>query len=82
MSYQPHAKPLAALLVIVGWHGATATPVVSIGSTPKRFRIRAITRTRLAGRMRWLEPGQETLVPKTAVRHTGALYVETTEQAQ
>lgn len=27
------------------------------------------TRTRLAGRGRWLEPGQEALVPKSAVRH-------------
>lgn len=61
--------PIHSLLVIVGWHGATATPVITVGETPHRYRIRAITRTRLPGRNRWLEPGQETLVPRTAVRH-------------
>ncbi len=63
--------PVYAMLVISGWHGATATRVVLLGSTPRRFRIRAITRTRLAGRGRFLEPGQEALVPLTAVQVTG-----------
>lgn len=62
--------PVYAMLVISGWHGATATRVILTGITPKRFRIRAITRTRLAGRGRYLEPGVEALVPKTAVRVT------------
>ncbi len=61
--------PVYSYLRLSGWHGTSSTLVVTIGSTPKRFRIRAITRTRLAGRNRWLEPGQEALVPKTAVRH-------------
>lgn len=61
--------PVYSYLVICGWHGATATQVVTVAVTPHRYRIRAITRTRLAGRNRWLEPGQEALVPKTAVRH-------------
>lgn len=61
--------PVYSYLVISGWSGASATKVITVGSTPQRFRIRAITRTRLAGRNRWLEPGEEALVPKTAVRH-------------
>lgn len=61
--------PVYSYLSISGWHGTTTTLVVTVGWTPKRYRIRAITRTRLAGRNRWLEPGQETLVPRTAVRH-------------
>lgn len=61
--------PVYSYLVISGWHGSTATRVITVGQTPRRFRIRAITRTRLAGRGRWLEPGQETLVPTSAVRH-------------
>lgn len=42
--------------------------VVIVGETPKRFRIKAITRTRLPGRGRYLEIGTEALVPRTAVR--------------
>lgn len=61
--------PVHSLLVISGWHGTTSTPVLTVGITPKRFRIRAIERTRLSGRNRWLEPGEEALVPKSAVRH-------------
>lgn len=61
--------PVYSYLVISGWHGTSSTRVITVGSTPKRFRIKAITRTKLAGRGRWLEPGQEALVPKTAVRH-------------
>lgn len=61
--------PVYAYLVITGWHGTTATKVVTVGHTPKRFRIRAITRTRLPGRNRWLEPGETALVPRSAVRH-------------
>lgn len=61
--------PVYALLVLSGWHGSSATKVICVGSTPKRFRIQAITRTRLAGRGRWLEPGQRAFVPASAVRH-------------
>ena len=57
-----------ALLLLDGWEGRTETPVEVIAETPKRYRIRAIERTRLAGRYRWLMPGEETLVPRTAVR--------------
>ena len=61
--------PVYSYLVISGWHGSTAQMVVTVGITPKRFRVRAITRTRLTGRNRWLEPGDIALVPKSAVRH-------------
>lgn len=61
--------PIPSLLVLTGWHGTSAQWVVTVGLTPKRFRIRAVTRTRLGGRNRWLEPGQEALVPTSAVRH-------------
>ena len=60
--------PIRGSLTIVGWHGTTSTEVEIVGSTPKRFRIRALTRTRLAGPCRWLEVGEETLVPTSAVR--------------
>lgn len=59
--------PVYAFLTICGWHGTTSTRVVIVGRTSKRVRIRAITRTKLAGRNRWLEPGEEALVPNTAV---------------
>lgn len=55
-------------LVLDGWDGRSYTEVEVIGQTPKRLRIRAIKRTKLAGRDRWLEPGQIALVPTYAVR--------------
>lgn len=60
--------PVYGFLVISGWHGTSATRVIVTDMTPKKFRIRAIARTKLAGRNRWLDQGQEALVPKTAVR--------------
>ena len=50
-----------------GWAGRRRSRVEIIGETPKRYRIRAITRTKLAGRDRWLENGDVALVPKWAV---------------
>ena len=47
--------------------GATKQRVVVYGETPKKYRIRAITLTKLAGRSRWLPPDQVALVPKSAV---------------
>lgn len=61
--------PVYSYLVLQGWHGVSSQLVVTVGETPKRFRIMALVRTRLAGRGRWLEPGKTALVPKTAVRH-------------
>lgn len=50
-----------------GWAGKHSYPVLVVGETPTRYRIKAIERTRLAGAYRWLEPGQLGLVPKRAV---------------
>ena len=53
-----------------GWSGRTESAVMVIGETPKRYRIQAIGRTKLAGRDRWLNEGETTLVPKRAVTFT------------
>ncbi len=60
--------PRPARLGLVGWYGVTWDPIEVVGETPTRWRIRAIERTWLAGRCRWLEAGETTLVPKHAVR--------------
>jgi len=57
-----------ALLRLRGWHGISETPVLIVGETPKRYRIEAIERTKLAGRNRWLEPGERALVPRAALQ--------------
>ena len=49
------------------YSGRSSTRVEIVGETPKRYRIRAITTTRTAGRLLYLEPGQEALVPKRAI---------------
>jgi hypothetical protein len=54
-------------LCLQGWHGFSRQRVEIVGETPKKWRIRAIERTRLAG-PRWLEPHAVTTVPKHAVR--------------
>lgn len=53
-----------------GWGGRSESKVVVIGETPKRYRIRAIARTKLAGRDRYLNAGETTLVPKRALSFT------------
>lgn len=50
-----------------GWHGVTRQRVEIVAKTPKRYRIRAIEPTKLAGRSRWILPGEEALVPQYAV---------------
>lgn len=54
-------------LVIDGFAGRFEQTVALIGETPKRYRIQAITRTQLAGRRRWIDPGETALVPKSAI---------------
>jgi len=49
------------------WGGLSSYRIEVIGETPKRFRIQAITKTKVAGRQRWLKPGDTTLVPKHAI---------------
>jgi hypothetical protein len=51
------------------WHGLlNETPVLVVGETPKGYRIEVIERIKLAGRRRWLNPGERTLVPRSAVK--------------
>lgn len=57
--------------------GTLKAQVEIIGETPKRYRIRALSRTRLAGKCRWIYRGETALVPKDAVQITpGALYAD------
>jgi hypothetical protein len=56
-----------ALLWLDGWAGRSSVPVIVIGETPKRYRIKTLRRTRLGGRNRWLTAGATALVPKRAV---------------
>lgn len=58
----------SGFLLTDGWGGRTETLIEIIGETPKHYRIKAITRTKVGERYRWLEPGETRLVPKTAVR--------------
>lgn len=48
------------------WAGRAEKPCRIVGETPKRYRIEVETRTLLPNG--WLDPGQQRLVPKTAVR--------------
>lgn len=59
---------MRGILLLDGWEGRTETPVEVIGETPKKYRIRAIQRTKLGGRYRWIDVGDTALVPKYAVR--------------
>jgi len=63
-------------LVLDGYGGRSYTRVAVIGTAPKRWRIRALTATRLAGRARVLQPGGVALVPRSAVvfSHEHAIY--------
>jgi hypothetical protein len=63
--------PALAALALGGWHGVSHHEVLVIGQTPTRYRIRALTQTRLAGRYRSIEKGQETLVPRKVIAFTG-----------
>lgn len=66
--YEALGKKKFGLLCTDGYEGRTETRVEIIGETPKRYRIKAVRRTKLAGRDRWLEPGDDVLVPKAAIR--------------
>jgi RNA polymerase subunit RPABC4/transcription elongation factor Spt4 len=50
------------------WAGFRRVRVLVVGETPKRYRIEALQRMRLAGRNRCLDKGERALVPRTAVR--------------
>lgn len=59
--------PVLATIALDGWSGRSRQDVEVVGETRTRYRIRAIVWTRLAGRNRWLGPGEVALVPKRAV---------------
>jgi hypothetical protein len=59
-----------AYLLTDSYAGRSEQAVLVIGATPKRYRIKAVMRTRMPGRCRWLYTGEVALVPKTAVRFT------------
>lgn len=62
-----------AELLTLGYGGVYTTPVVVVGETAQRYRIRADeVDVKLAGRNRWLRVGGTALVPKTAVRFVDA----------
>lgn len=48
--------------------GLSKELVEVVKETPKRYKIRAINRTRLAGLYRYLKPGETAYVPKHAVK--------------
>jgi hypothetical protein len=62
------AETMIGYLGLDGYAGRRYRKVEVVGETPKRYRIRAIERTKLAGRSRWLYPGETALVPKYAVQ--------------
>ena len=61
------ATPRLGILVLDSWAGRTRTHVDVIGQCGRRWRIRAITDTRLAGRSRVLRAGQVATVPTGAI---------------
>lgn len=65
--------PEHGLLVLDGWAGRSLERVLVIGQTPTRYVVRnpGPDAVKLAGRNRWLEAGNETRVPQTAVRLIG-----------
>lgn len=55
------------LLHLDGYAGRTTQAVLVIGETPLRYRIRALAKTRLGGRNRWIDRGAIALIPKRAI---------------
>ena len=62
-----HTKTRFGFVYTNSYAGRRENRVEIIRETPKRYEIRAITRTKLAGRDRWLENGEVAMVPKWAV---------------
>jgi hypothetical protein len=47
--------------------GYDEMPLLVVGETPNQYRIEAIERMRLAGRLRWLKPDERALVSRYAI---------------
>ena len=60
--------PCFGTLFTQSWAGTLKQKVKIVAETPKRYRIEAIKRTRLAGDRRFIEEGETALVPKYAVK--------------
>lgn len=58
------------VLLLDSYAGRNEWPVVIVGETPRRFRVKpdGVNPVRLAGPNRWLQPGDTALVPKHSVR--------------
>ena len=67
MGSRKTSYPRLATITLGGWHGLSEHEVLVVGQTPTRYRIRALTRTRLAGRYRYLAPTHEALITRKAV---------------
>lgn len=62
--------PWAGWLHTDSFAGSDKQPVLVVGETPQRYRIKADNggkAVKLAGRSRWINGIQEALVPKSAV---------------
>jgi hypothetical protein len=60
--------PRPAMLCTQDYGGRHEQPVVVVGETPTKYRIRAANPVKLAGRHRWLHPGEVATVPRRAIR--------------
>ena len=47
--------------------GRSTQAVMVVGETQRRYRIKAVMRTKMPGRARWLYIGETALVPKYSV---------------
>ena len=61
------AKERMGYLNTDSWCGRIQTPIMIVGHSAKKTRIRAISRMKLGGRNRWLNEGDTILVPSHAV---------------
>ena len=59
-----------AYLCLNSYAGRSEQAVLVIGETPKKYRIKAVMRTKIGGRNLWLYAGESALVPKTAIKFT------------
>ena len=67
-NYTAWEEPRIGYLCVEGPEGQLETICTVIGHTAKKFRIRARIGMPLAGTNRWLNRGEETLVPQGAIR--------------
>lgn len=68
MKQERPATTQYGFILLESYAGLTKHRVEIIGETPKKYRVRALQETRLAGRGRYILTGDETLVPKHAIQ--------------